>query len=389
MLGIATVVVVGAVAAGGIALAAPKQPAPADTAAPPEKTATVERGDLAITKEVEGQISFDDPRQITVRKEGTITWLPAVGTVVHRGEPLVRVDDRAVPLFVGATPLYRTLDGSGLSGADVDVVAANLVALGHLSAFPDGDITGPLFARAVARWRTALGLAPVELSPPPGQTDDDGADEGGGAGGGTAGGDSTPPGENPAPPPAQTPEPPTTMSAIEAGDVIVSASEVRVSGVRAQLGAPALDAVVLDVTSTLKTVTLDADAAQDAPLSAGQAVTIVLPGGGETAGTVRSVGAAVTTEDGVAGPSVIIDVADQAALDGVDGGPVSVRVTSDSRQDVLTVPVSALLALSEGGYALERADGSLVAVTTGLFTDQRVEVSGEGITEGLVVVDAT
>jgi hypothetical protein len=53
------------------------------------------------------------------------------------------------------------------------------------------------------------------------------------------------------------------------------------------------------------------------------------------------------------------------------------------------VPVSALLALAEGGYGLEvvRDDGTtkIVRVDTGLFADGKVEVRGAGIGEGTVV----
>jgi hypothetical protein len=55
---------------------------------------------------------------------------------------------------------------------------------------------------------------------------------------------------------------------------------------------------------------------------------------------------------------------------------------------VLTVPVTALLALSGGGYGLEVISGgtaSYVQVDTGLFAGGRVEVTGEGIDEGTVV----
>ena len=53
-------------------------------------------------------------------------------------------------------------------------------------------------------------------------------------------------------------------------------------------------------------------------------------------------------------------------------------------------PVSALLALVEGGYAVEviEADSSvrLTAVETGMFADGLVEISGEGLSEGMNVV---
>ena len=79
---------------------------------------------------------------------------------------------------------------------------------------------------------------------------------------------------------------------------------------------------------------------------------------------------------------------------------MKVFVTTEVSQNVLYVPVNALLALAEGGYALEVYDGeiegdtfdgesgvdtSYVAVEIGVFTDGFVEVKGN-ISEGQIVV---
>jgi hypothetical protein len=72
----------------------------------------------------------------------------------------------------------------------------------------------------------------------------------------------------------------------------------------------------------------------------------------------------------------------------LDKAPVDVRYVVREHRDVLTVPVSALLALAEGGYGLEVVEGGtsrVVAVETGLFADGRVEVRGEGIVDGAKV----
>ena len=57
---------------------------------------------------------------------------------------------------------------------------------------------------------------------------------------------------------------------------------------------------------------------------------------------------------------------------------------------MLAVPVTALLALSEGGYAVEVVveDGSrlLIGVEPGLFSDGFVEVAGNGLVDGMQVV---
>ena len=50
-------------------------------------------------------------------------------------------------------------------------------------------------------------------------------------------------------------------------------------------------------------------------------------------------------------------------------------MVSVQAEDALSVPVEALLALAEGGYALERPDGSLVGVETGAFADGYVAVT--------------
>ncbi|MCZ9340729.1 peptidoglycan-binding protein, partial [Streptomyces sp. TRM76130] len=70
---------------------------------------------------------------------------------------------------------------------------------------------------------------------------------------------------------------------------------------------------------------------------------------------------------------------------------VDVTLKSESREDVLAVPVNALVARDGGGYALEVVKPSaphgvvLVPVELGIFADSMVEVSGSGITEGTVV----
>ena len=71
-----------------------------------------------------------------------------------------------------------------------------------------------------------------------------------------------------------------------------------------------------------------------------------------------------------------------------DQAPVEVSFESSRRTGVLTVPVTALLALAEGGYGVEVVEGSrtrIVAVKTGMFANGRVEISGAGLKEGLRV----
>jgi multidrug efflux pump subunit AcrA (membrane-fusion protein) len=89
---------------------------------------------------------------------------------------------------------------------------------------------------------------------------------------------------------------------------------------------------------------------------------------------------------------VTIDVDDPSGLPAIDAAPVVVEVVTDRRDGVLAVPVNALVALLEGGYAVEivEDDGShrYVRVDPGLFQDGMVEVTGEGLEAGDTVVAA-
>ena len=84
-----------------------------------------------------------------------------------------------------------------------------------------------------------------------------------------------------------------------------------------------------------------------------------------------------------------------ASLAGFVEIPVTVLVPGDSELDALAVPVSSLVALAEGGYAVEvvtgeSSDGAattrLVAVEPGLFADGFVSITADGVAEGDVVV---
>ena len=81
-----------------------------------------------------------------------------------------------------------------------------------------------------------------------------------------------------------------------------------------------------------------------------------------------------------------------AAVGNYDQAPVNVSITNATARNVLAVPVDALLALSNGGDAVEEIGSNgvhhLVAVSLGLFDDAAglVQVSGSGLAAGQVVV---
>ncbi len=152
---------------------------------------------------------------------------------------------------------------------------------------------------------------------------------------------------------------------------------------------------VQDQTVTAQRVTARLDLVDQDLLALGTAVTIELPDDTEVAGEVIELGAApvVVSATEQSSESSYLDVV-IAPLESVDpnwtGATVQVRFATEIARAVLSVPVSALLALQEGGYAVEivQSDGSvrLVGVGTGLFADGFLEVSGNGLAPGLEVV---
>nr|WP_221380675.1 hypothetical protein [Actinoplanes polyasparticus] len=339
----AAVVVIAATAAGG-SFWKGRQESAQDPAPTPAAVASAKviRADLAETKTLRGTLGYGSPRQIKGR-QGTVTWLPRPGATIRRGEQIVRVDDRPVTVFYGDLPLYRNLTGPLMAGNDVAVVAQNLEALGYAVGDLGGKKTAPRFTEkltaAVKSWQADT-LRPV-------------------------------------------------TGAIAVGDVVVLPGAVRVDSVAAQTGDDAT-AAILSVTPTKKIVTAQVELGELAMVRAGRTVSLALPDGGATPGKVTDVGTTLRSEAGTPDSpqtfAVTITPVDARKFASFDAGDVQVTITSKARKNVLVVPVGALLALSEGGYAVQLGDGRLVAVRTGMFSRGLVEVTGTGLTEGQSVV---
>jgi hypothetical protein len=73
-------------------------------------------------------------------------------------------------------------------------------------------------------------------------------------------------------------------------------------------------------------------------------------------------------------------------LDAYNSASVQIKITTETHAGVLAVPVGALVALREGGYAVQLPDGTLKAVQTGMFSKDLVEISGQGVSAGTQVV---
>jgi hypothetical protein len=370
---------VSAALAGGLAWSG-RRGASADTAGAPvqAETAAVVTTDLSVTESLTGTLGFGGAQPVKGGRDGIVTWLPRPGASIKRGQQLYRADDQPVPLFYGTMPLYRDLSTRGTVGRDVRIVADNLRALGY----PIGRQPGP--GETVTR--TTPASTPAQ---PAGK-------------------------QTPAKPPATTSMRVTVRKGegtltrtliaavkrwqnnlglpasgrIGAGDVVVWSGAVRVDAVTAQRGDSAATPL-LTVTSTRKVVTADADPTQAGTIRRGDRVSVVLPGDQTVPGKVSGVSTAVREDEEAGEPkrSVTVTVDDQGDLRGLDAAKVQVDLAGETREGVLAVPVGALIALSEGGYAVqESGTRRLIAVETGLFAQGLVEVTGNGLTEGLPVV---
>lgn len=141
---------------------------------------------------------------------------------------------------------------------------------------------------------------------------------------------------------------------------------------------------LLDYSSIEKLVTVPLSVGDRGLAAIGRGASITLPDDTRVEGTISQIGS-VVTEDKV---EVTITIADQAALGALEVASVDVELVSERREDVLSVPVAALLARPEGGFAVEIVGdgrGHVVPVDTGLFGSGRVEVKGDGIAEGVHV----
>jgi hypothetical protein len=300
---------------------------------------------------------------------GTFTWLPQIGQVVRQGQQLYGVSGGPVLLLYGPVPAYRDLS-EGMTGADVAELNRDLVKLGYatraaLGPRPGWDYYSAATAYAVDLLQTKLGLT-VTGTLPLGQ------------------------------------------AAFLPGPALVTGL-----GTSTSLGGPATSGtVVLTATSVTPVVTVELDPSLQSEVKDGDQVSITLPDGSITPGTVTQVGRVATAPSSSSNSggsasqpgnssnssasgsgatiTVLVSLAHPKAAGKLNQAPVTVTITTGSVSSALTVPVDALLAQPGGGYAVEVTGPGghhLVRVTPGMFDDAAglVQVSGN-LTAGQHVV---
>jgi peptidoglycan hydrolase-like protein with peptidoglycan-binding domain len=372
VLAAATVVVL-AIAIGGVAVMSGAKQAAAAGSQLPVGSAKVQRRTLSAIVSEAGTLTYralpdGSPYTVINQARGTYTKLPASGQVIRQGRVLYRVDDRPVLLLRGSTPAYRTLS-AGASGPDVAELNADLVALGYATRAqlsPKSASFGSATTAAVIKLQAALGVS--------------------------------------------------QNGTLTLGQVVFEPSAVRVTSVPAQLGGSTqVGAMVMQGSSTVRQVQLALSAAEQTTVAVGDKVSITLPNNRTTPGVVSSVGAVAicppSSGSGASGSSSAAPGTDNCSSAGSaptvtvgvtpsrltatakwDQAPVRVGITTGSVANALVVPVTALLARSGGGYAVEvvgaGARNHLVPVSLGLFDDAEglVQVTALGLAAGQSVV---
>jgi Putative peptidoglycan binding domain len=288
----------------------------------------------------------------TYGTSASFTSLPSVGAVVFRGQTLYAINSQDTILLYSRTPAWRSFTTGMSPGRDVAELNDNLRALGY------GAVTGDQFTsatqEAIEAIQRAHGL-------------------------------------------------PATGS-FSLGSVVFEPGAARVTSVTPAVGQSVQPGPMLTLSSTRHSVSLQLNAAEQSQVKVGNRVVITLPDNTTTPGVVDFVGNVATTSansnangnsaaDTPALP-VAIRLLHPADAGTLDQAPVNVLVTTASVRNALVVPVSALVALAGGGYALEVVDAGvhqLVAVTPGLFDDAEglVQVKGRDVRAGQRVVVPT
>ena len=351
----AAVVLVAAGGAGGVVALSGGNRANAAAAESPANTATVERGALSDMVSQYGTLTYrarpdGSPYAVINHARGTYTELPDGGDRVDCGAVLYRVNDNPVVLLCGGTPAYRSLS-QGDSGPDVTELNANLVHLGYATR-AQLDPSSNRFSS-----ETASALKKLQSKRGEDQT-----------------------------------------GSLKLDQAVFLPESVRIAEVTGELGGSAQPGTqVAQATSDALEVRVNLDPSQQREVKKGDRAQITLPGNMSVTGKVDRLGRVAqipagqdTTTGGATIPAYIrLDHPEQAH--GLDQAPVQVEITTRGVENALSVPVTAIVGTSGGGFAVEvvRADArrELVAVRLGLFdtASGRVQVEGD-VREGDRVV---
>jgi hypothetical protein len=330
------VVLVAVVVIGGVVVLSGGERTTAAAQAATANTAQVEQGKLSAVVSQSGTLTYraradGSPYSVINQARGVYTELPETGDKVDCGGVLYRVDDNPVLLLCGTVPAYRALH-VGDAGQDVHQLNRNL------------HVRGDAFTTETEKALEAL----------------------------------------------QRHKGVHVTGSFALGDAAFLPEAVRIAKVSGQLGGSAQPgAQALNATSGTLHVQVNLDPSEQRQVKRGDRAQITLPGNTTTTGKVVGFGRtaqAPAGQDTSAADATIpsfISLDDPRKARGLDKAPVQVEITTAGVESALSVPVTALVGKSGGGFAVEVVRAGerreLVAVELGLFdtANGRVEVEGD------------
>lgn len=362
--------------------------------------------DLRRFDEWAGTLQPGPASTISASTRGTLTTTVDEGALIVAGDVVAEIDGTPVVALYGSVPQFRELNIDSEPGADVRQLEENLVALGF---DPDGAVTvDDSFTAAtealVEAWETELGLAEPDGEVAAGQVAF------------IAG-------------PSEATSRTSVGSQVNAGQQLIAAVTLAESGFVVVPNEESLDSFSFDLSvgepvegdgiasgaivaetliedaslttegqpvyrweADLGSIQLAVDVDEASTFDVGRELEIELPDG-------QLIDASVTDQSDVAravqegGNTVtVIDVTIKPVEpieSSISAGPVTVRVETDRIEGAVLVPASALIALAEGGHAVEIDGRGLIGVEIGAFDDGWVEITDGTVTAGEMVVVPT
>ena len=295
-----------------------------------DRLVAAEKRDLIRSEEFDGAIGHGDSDTLRLAGDGTITQLPNVGDIIDFGKSILEVDGEPVLYLQGDRPAWRAL-GAGVKGEDVRQLEAALVSMGYAdpTKVEVDDTWTSATTAAVKLMQKFMGL-PID-------------------------------------------------GRLETSEIVFGTAPIRIAEIGGGLGDRVSEAAI-ETSGLEQSIEMRISASKAHLVEVGTNLDIELPSGESVAGTVESVATPETGEDGKKTVAVVITT---DAVDDADGTPVTVTLDIVAVSNATAVPAAALLALAEGGYAVEVPDPSgsngtrLVGVEIGEFADGWVEITGD------------
>lgn len=350
--------------------------------------------DLISIEEWAGTLQAGSNASVSASTGGTVTRIAAVGDSIELGGLLAEIDGNPVVALYGTVPQFREIDIESDPGADIRQLEENLVALGFDqggTVLVDEVFTAETEAM-VERWEVALGIDLADGKVDAGQIafiegPSEVLDR-------TSVGNQVNPGQ-----------PLLTTLTLATSGFVPFVDETDVEAVSDATDAIPVDAELVDLDtgddtpavgrpvqrweSSEISVELAVDVAEVDTFEIGRTVGVELPDGQIVNAEVVEVSNVARTNQNTGETVVDVSIRPTEPIESLfTTGPIVVQIEQGSTLGAVVVPARSLIALAEGGHAIEIDGRGLVGVELGSFDDGWVEVISGDVDAGEAIVVA-